>query len=119
MPSNARGSQAQASASSAPTNQPSVLLSTPADAQWLSPALCLLRSQIEYFAAQPQDLSAKNRSGGNKAAVVIGQVGIRCVWCKDCPRSQRSKGSELYPSNIGLIHQAVRNYQRYVFVFLA
>ena len=90
----------------------SILLSTSTDAEWLSPALCLLRSQIEYFAARPQDLTAKNRSGGNKAAVIVGQVGIRCVWCKHRPRGERAKGSELYPSNIGLIHQAVRNYQR-------
>ena len=110
MPSSSGTSSAQVD-SSAP-HHPSILLSTSTDAEWLSPALCLLRSQIEYFAARPQDLTAKNRSGGNKAAVVVGQVGIRCVWCKDCPRGERSKGSELYPSNIGLIHQAVRNYQR-------
>ena len=93
--------------------QPSnILLSTPADSTWLSPSLCLLRSQIEYFAACPSDLAAKNRGGGNKAAIVIGQVGIRCIWCNHRPRGDRAKGSELYPSNIGLIHQAVRNYQR-------
>ena len=90
----------------------SILLSTSEDATWLSPSLCLLRSQIEYFAALPSDLTAKNRSGGNKAAVVVGQVGIRCIWCNHRPRGDRAKGSELYPSNIGLIHQAVRNYQR-------
>ena len=99
--------------SSMSSQQPSsILLSTSADATWLSPSLCLLRSQIEYFGASPSDFTAKNRSGGNKAAVVIGQVGIRCIWCNHRPRGDRAKGSELYPSNIGLIHQAVRNYQR-------
>ena len=34
----------------------SILLSTSADATWLSPSLCLLRSQIEYFAARSSDL---------------------------------------------------------------
>jgi len=109
----AASASSQLSSSMTTSLQPSkILLSTSADSTWLSPSLCLLRSQIEYFAACPSDLTAKNRSGGNKAAVVIGQVGIRCIWCNHRPRGDRAKGSELYPSNIGLIHQAVRNYQR-------
>ena len=109
----AAAASSQLSSAMTTSLQPSnILLSTPADSTWLSPSLCLLRSQIEYFAACPSDLTAKNRSGGNKAAVVIGQVGIRCIWCNHRPRGDRAKGSELYPSNIGLIHQAVRNYQR-------
>lgn len=109
----AASASSQLSSAMTTSLQPSnILLSTPADSTWLSPSLCLLRSQIEYFAACPSDLTAKNRSGGNKAAVVIGQVGIRCIWCNHRPRGDRAKGSELYPSNIGLIHQAVRNYQR-------
>jgi len=108
----------------------SVSLSSPNDSDWLSPALCLLRSQIECFAytataaapaSDPKGTAkAPGRGGGRgkgnrpTGGVVIGQVGIRCRWCKHVPRHDRARGSELFPSNIGLIHQAVRNYQRYV-----
>ena len=100
--------------SSMSSQQPSsILLSTSADATWLSPSLCLLRSQIEYFAARSFDLRG-NKAKTKRGGIAIEQVGIRCIWCNHHPREDRANGSELYPKNIGLIHQAVRNYQRYV-----
>ena len=110
----AASASSQLSSSMTTSLQPSkILLSTSADSTWLSPSLCLLRSQIEYFAARSFDLRG-NKAKTKRGGIAIEQVGIRCIWCNHHPREDRANGSELYPKNIGLIHQAVRNYQRYV-----
>jgi hypothetical protein len=87
-------------------------MSQPDDPSWLTPYLCLLRSQLEVFAATPEEIKAKLSTGGNKVPPIAGQVGIRCVHCKTWDYKDRAKSSESFPSCIKNVHQAVRNFQR-------
>ena len=89
-----------------------LLMSQPTDRAWLTPYLCLLRSQLEVYSATESDIAAKLSTGGNKVPPVVGQVGIRCVHCKDVRHKERAKSSESFPSCVRNVHQAVRNYQR-------
>ena len=89
----------------------SLTMARPTDPEWLTPYLCLLR-QLEVFSATPSDIAAKLSTGGNKVPPVVGQVGIRCVWCKGVRHRDRAKSSESFPSCVRNVHQAVRNYQR-------
>lgn len=89
-----------------------LFMSQPEDSSWLTPYLCLLRSQLEVFSATPEEVAAKLSTGGNKVPPIPGQVGIRCVHCKNLDYKQRAKSSESFPSCIKNVHQAVRNYQR-------
>ena len=89
-----------------------LLMSQAEDTSWLTPYLCLLRSQLEVFSATEEEIAAKLSTGGNKIAPIPGQVGIRCVHCKTLDYKQRAKSSESFPSCIKNVHQAVRNYQR-------
>ena len=89
-----------------------LLMFQPTDKEWLTPYLCLLRSQIEVYSATASDIAAKLATGGNKVPPVVGQVGIRCVHCKDVRHKERAKSSESFPSCVRNVHQAVRNYQR-------
>ena len=89
-----------------------LLMSQPTDSEWLTPYLCLLRSQLEVFSATKSDIAAKLSTGGNKVTLVVGQVGIRCVHCKTVRHKERARSSESFPSCVKNVHQAVRNYQR-------
>ena len=87
----------------------------PDDKQWFSKQLCILRAQIEAFAATPADLEAKKKGGMHRQPPLVGQVGIRCIHCKQVPWKKRAKLSESFPSRIQNIHQSVRNFQRHHF----
>ena len=67
---------------------------------------------LEGVSGTPSDIAAKLSTGGNKVPPVVGQVGIRCVWCKGVRHRDRAKSSESFPSCVRNVHQAVRNYQR-------
>mmetsp|Transcript_15708 Transcript_15708/g.31708 ORF Transcript_15708/g.31708 Transcript_15708/m.31708 type:complete len:379 (-) Transcript_15708:453-1589(-) len=88
-----------------------ISLSLPNDSKWLSPSVCLLREQIEVFAATSVDI-AERRSGPKPSP---GTVGLRCRHCMHLPSNCRSRGSVVYPKSISLMHQAIRNFQRYHF----
>lgn len=94
---------------------PVLLLADPNDGLCLSPTLCLLRSLIEVFPASPSDVEARRRKGGLKEPLAVGRIGLRCIHCAYVPDSDRSIGAVTYPKNLSLIHQAVRNFQRYHF----
>lgn len=87
-----------------------VPLSLPSDAENLSKSLCILRDQIEIFAATSDDVAARKRHPPK-----LGAVGLRCRHCYHVPLTSRSKGSVSYPKSISLIHQTIRNFHRFHF----
>ena len=109
-------------------------LASPDDDTCLSGLMCLLRQQIEVFAATSADVSdrtsKKTKSGGggggaggpsgapskepvnSPVPITPGRVGIRCRHCAHLPRSAKAKGAVSYPNSIRIMNQAVRNWQR-------
>ena len=92
---------------------PGQTLYRPSDDDWLSPQLCLVRSQMEAFAAQTQDVKERRSAGGSIVPPEVGQVGLRCRHCAHVPLKLRTKGSVLYPKSVRAIHMAMRNFQRH------
>lgn len=103
--SNAEGT-ATISTASGPTDPISIPFALPDDAQWLAPPICLLREQLEVFAATPRDIAEK-RSGTKP---LLGAVGLRCRHCVGEPT--KAAGAVMFPMSTSHVHQAVRNYQR-------
>ena len=89
-------------------------LHCPSDATYLSPLVCLMRSQLEVFSATQTDVEAR-ASFGNKIVqpISVGRVGIRCVHCRDRPAAEQAKGAVSYPASIRMLNQATRNWQRF------
>ena len=86
-------------------NRPCVLLWTSEDDQRLSTQQCWLRKQIETFPASARDVGARGRN----RLLDIGQVGIRCIHCKNLPQEGRGKGSSYFPASIKSIYQSAQN----------
>ena len=77
------------------------------DSQYLNPIHCFVRRHVEFFVADEDDIKAP--SPGRKVRAVLGQVGIRCIHCKNLPSKERVKRSVCYPPSIGGIYHAVSN----------
>ena len=88
-------------------------LSSPQDATYLSPLVCLMRSQLELFSAAPEDVQARASFGKLVQKIGVGRVGMRCVHCRDQPAAEQVKGAVSYPASIRMLNQAARNWQRY------
>ena len=82
------------------------LLAMPDDRMSLSETLCVVRENIEVFTATKADVDAP--APGRKHAVVVGQVGLRCIHCRHTVRnSDRVKRAVCYPSSIKRIYRTV------------
>jgi hypothetical protein len=68
---------------------------------------CLVRQQIELFAASEEDIDS-NAQGRNKP-IVLGQVGIRCRHCSKIPPRHRTRGATYYPAKLTGLYQAAQN----------
>jgi len=88
-------------------------LSSPSDETYLSPLVCLIRSQIEIFSATEADVHARAALGGIVQTIKPGRVGIRCIHCWIRPPKERANGAVSYPASIRVLNQAVRNWQRF------
>eukprot|EP00980_Cylindrotheca_fusiformis_P004767 scaffold1019_cov123-Cylindrotheca_fusiformis.AAC.7 len=82
------------------------MLALPDDRISLSETLCLVRENIEVFTATKEDVEAP--APGRKQAIVVGQVGLRCIHCRHTTRSsERVKRAICYPSSIKRIYRSV------------
>lgn len=79
----------------------------PRDKENLSSYQCFLRQQIELFEAGSEDVSS-TMPGRNKA-IVLGQVGIRCLHCAMLPARHRGTGATYYPAKLDRLYQAAQN----------
>ena len=92
------------------TNQPPSCLLIDSDATFLNPLQNFLRTQcIEIFVATQHHIDAPGR--GSRPSC-IGQLGLRCIHCKDMSRKELARQAICYPSTRDTIFEAVRNYQR-------
>lgn len=85
-------------------------LSIESDQTFLDPLHNFLRSScIEVFEATKNDMTAPGRGA---RPTEIGQVGLRCIHCKDVPRHGLARQAVCFPSKRDTIFDSVRNYQR-------
>ncbi|KAL7559836.1 hypothetical protein ACA910_015374 [Epithemia clementina (nom. ined.)] len=83
-------------------------LSIPSDVEHLSKYHCLVRAQIDLFAAGEAEHQS-NMQGRNRP-IVRNQVGLRCRHCAGIsPPNRRPPGSVYYPSKLSGLYQAAVN----------
>lgn len=88
------------------SSKSTMLLALPDDRVSLSETLCVVRENIEVFTATQSEVDAP--APGRKHAVVVGQVGLRCIHCRHATRcSDRVKRAVCYPSSIKRIYRTV------------
>ena len=93
-----------------PNNEPPSCLLIDSDTTFLDPLHNFLRTKcIEIFVATQNHIDAPGR--GSKPSC-IGQLGLRCIHCKDMARKELARQAICYPSRRDTIFEAVRNYQR-------
>ena len=89
-------------------------LAMPTDADSLSDRQCYVRSEfVEVFEATEKDVAARHSKGAQK--LVVGQVGIRCMYCAHLRPKDRAERAVCYPSSISRIYQTVADMQRFHF----
>lgn len=77
------------------------------DVHHLSKYQCLIRKQLEFFAAKREN--AVFSVQGRKKPIRVGQVGIQCRHCCHLPHRTRGRGAVYYPVNLAGVYQAVQN----------
>ena len=88
------------------TGRPPVQLYLSCNPDHLSEFQCLIRKQIELFEAKGCEASS-NAKGRNRK-LVLGQVGIQCVYCHHLPPKERARGAMYYPQKLPGIYQAAQ-----------
>lgn len=89
----------------------SVALGLDGDRYWLSELQVFLRSNFaEAFSATEEDIAAPMH--GRNKPIALGQVGIRCIWCRDVHHTERCNHAVSYPSQISGIYNSVQNMLR-------
>lgn len=76
----------------------------PCDGESLSEYQCLLRNQIELFEATEHDILSSTK--GRNKPIFPGQVGVRCVHCRDIKPKYRPRGATYYPATLGAMYQS-------------
>jgi len=88
-----------------------VPLGLPEDKYWLSELQVYLRSNFaEAFGATEADIAAPMH--GRNKPIALGQVGIRCMHCRNDPPSERGQQATSYPSLISGIYNSVQQMLR-------
>jgi len=81
------------------------------DKYWLSELQVFLRSNFaEAFGATEEDIAAPMH--GRNKPIALGQVGIRCIHCKNDDPSERGQQATSYPSLISGIYNSVQQMLR-------
>jgi hypothetical protein len=87
-----------------------VRLTKPDDPNWLSEMQCFSRSDlVEVFSWEEAD--GLEGYAGRKDPTV-GQVGIRCVFCKAKEPTERPSGCLVFPENLSAVHTKVMDMLR-------
>jgi hypothetical protein len=89
------------------TGRPPVQLYLSCDPDSFSPYQVMVRKNIELFEACHEYVES-SAQGRNKA-IVLGQVGIRCIHCSTLPPKERSRGAFYFPSKLEGLYQAAQN----------
>ena len=93
---------------SPPSPHGGIPLAIPSDEEHLSEYHCLVRAQIDLFAAGEADFQS-NMQGRNRP-IVRNQVGLRCRHCASItPPNRRPPGAVYYPSKLSGLYQAAVN----------
>lgn len=89
----------------------SVPLSLAEDKHWLSDLQCYIRLNfVEAFGATEEDLSLSIQ--GRSRPTFIGQVGIRCLHCKNMPSRYRGHLHAFFPTSMAGIYNCVQGLLR-------
>ncbi|KAL7542511.1 hypothetical protein ACHAXR_011845 [Thalassiosira sp. AJA248-18] len=81
------------------------------DCSFLGPLHSFLRHKcIEVFASTKEDMTPQGREARPSK---IGQVGLRCCYCKGAPKEKFAKQAVCYPSKRATIFDSIRNFQRF------
>lgn len=83
----------------------SMLLSQPEDSLYLNPLHCFVRKNIECFVATAKDIAAP--CPGRKYSIIKGQVGLRCIHCRNVYSRNRTKRAVCYPSSVSRVYHCV------------
>lgn len=95
-------------------NKSGIVLSMPGDKDSLSDRQCYVRSYfVEAFSATENDVATRHSKGAQK--LHVGQIGIRCRFCKHASTKDRAERSMCYPSSVSRIYQTVADMQRFHF----
>jgi len=70
------------------------------------------RTCIEVFAASTEDQAKYTRSKESKRAR-LGQVGLRCVFCKHLPGKLVANQATSFPTSINNLYESTRNWHRF------
>jgi len=80
------------------------------DPHWLSEMQCYARSElVEVFSLQKNE-SLDGYNGRKEPSV--GQVGIRCAFCKTLPKLERPGGCVYFPDSLSTVHSKVSDLLR-------
>ena len=91
----------------------SVSLALNEDDDALSPLHCFMRRYcVEAFSATPEDVATPRYGKSHGVKVVVGQVGIRCIYCKHRPINQRPERAVCFPSSLRNIYHSIETWQR-------
>lgn len=91
----------------------STSLSLSEDDDVLSSLHCFMRRYcVEAFSATPEDVSTPRYGKAHGGKVVVGQVGIRCLYCKHRPVHQQPERSVCFPSSLQNIYHSIETWQR-------
>ena len=75
------------------------------DDNFLNPLHCFVRRNVEFFVATDEDISAP--CPGRKEAIRKGQVGLRCIHCRNISVKERVKRAVCYPSSVSRVYRCV------------